>query len=247
MKRFEFDHEDRKHLIAEGLCCPVCGGEIYPRGTVEYDMVQYLRFDCPGAGHHPVLRVDTIDGHIKLHFYALPEDVTFGWYHEPIEEPEPAPAPIMLEPEPAYARESEAYLREKQLREERIHNAHEAHAKIAQLVLSKQRQGLSFIDRSTVLARLMTLRKQKVWAVDANHPAITQIINDHGGKIVLGRMWEKWQFIVPSHSPKNGKELASQRTSKVRLGSETRVSCYLFSAKHLEDHRKYKLATGSLF
>jgi hypothetical protein len=50
-------------------------------------MVQYLRFHCSDVGHHPVLRVDTIDGHIKMHFYALPEDVTFGWFHEPIEEP----------------------------------------------------------------------------------------------------------------------------------------------------------------
>ena len=238
MKRFEFHHKDRKHLIAEGLRCPVCDGEVYERGSVPepYAQIRYSLFHCPGSGHELVLRVDSLDGHIKIHFYALPDDVTLGWFHEPMEEPEPEPIVSALEP--VVARESEAQRREKQLQIERTANALEAHRKIADMVLSNQRNGLAFIDRSTVLARLLTHRGRRVWAVDARHPEIGKILEDHGGKLIVANAWaEAGLIIVGTKNVGNGK-VHARRTFNLTVGARGDTMCYLFLVQSFEAARK---------
>lgn len=249
MKRFDFSHKDREHLIAEGLCCPVCGGQIHDRGLIQAPYgIQYQTFTCPGYGHTSVLRIDFLDGHLKIHFYALPEDVEFDWYHVPLDE---ADEPTISEPEaapiPIVPQESEAKLRQRQVQIERTANALEAHRLIAELVLSKRRKDLSFVDRSTVLGRLNMLRGRKVWAVDANHPTVTQIIDDHGGKIIVGRIWDEMKLIVAADKQNGIGQSGRQRTHDVRLGGHGEVYCYLFLAKQFEDARKNQLAVGSLF
>jgi hypothetical protein len=155
--------------------------------------------------------------------------------------------PVVAEPEPVITRVSEAERREKQLQIDRTANALEAHRKIAEFVLSKRRNKIAFANRSTVVGRLAKLRQQWVWAVDSSNPAIEEILNDHGGKVIIGKLWEDLKLILTMQKKHGKSGVAAQRTFPATLGTQEEVRCYLFSAKSFEDARKGVLQTGAMF
>jgi hypothetical protein len=81
MKRFEFNHEDRENLIAYGLDCPMCAGNVV-EDEMFVEHVTNLLFRCKECDQISVLRVDALDGYLKIHFYALPEGVALGWWDQ---------------------------------------------------------------------------------------------------------------------------------------------------------------------
>lgn len=240
--------------------CAKCGeaGAVLDRVVQDSERVR-LEFGCPFCSTVSVMEfvdvfhfgqiVDHHDRPTRQSFYRLEDSVAerYGKVNATYLSDVPEPEPVVVAPEPVVARESEAERREKQLQIERTANALEAHRKISELVLSRRRKDLSFVDRSTVLARLDTLRGRKVWAVDANHPTVTKIIDDHGGKIVLARTWEEQKLIVVSQQKRGRSRVGVVRTHDVRLGSGTEVYCYLFLEKQFEAARRSQLQIGSLF
>lgn len=216
-----------------------------------------LEFDCPScdattvvnfvhAGNPTVVQYFWVPGTASDRYatvHSRPEyPIGHGWRNKPAEG-----TPAVVAPEPVVARESEAERREKQQQIERTANALEAHRKIAELVLSKRRSKLAFANRSTVVGRLAKLREQWVWAVDASNPAIEEILNDHGGKLIIGKLWEDLKLIATTQKKHHRGGVAAQRTFSVTLGSRAQVWCYLFPAKSLEDARKGVLQIGSMF
>lgn len=215
MKRFEFDHKDRKHLIADGFRCPVCNGNIYDIGTVAEPSwhVRYSIFQCFDAQHVSVLRVDTIDGHIKMHFYAPPDDVTFGWYHEPIEEPEPAP--IVAEPERAITRESEKG-KSRSIGEVAL-------ASVIDFVTRRQTMaGLAFDGNGQAFGRVVMIGSSYCWAIQSTNPGIDTIMRNFGGRSRINKDWRRMGILYADNM--------KQPTRQVTMTPKGRVvRCYVFT------------------
>jgi hypothetical protein len=215
MKRFEFDHKDRKHLIAEGLRCPVCDGEVYERGSVpeRYAQIRYSLFHCPGSGHKLVLRVDSEDGHIKIHFYALPDDVTLGWFHEPIEEPEPEP--IVSAPEPVVA----SKYKEKKFKS----SGERALDEVMDFVVRRQTMaGLAFDGNGQVFARVVMIGPSYCWAVQSTNPGIDTIMRNFGGRSRINKDWRRMGILYADNM--------KQPTRQVTMTPKGRVvRCYVFT------------------
>jgi len=240
--------------------CAKCGeaGAVLDRVIQDSERVR-LEFGCPFCGTLSVMEfvdvfhfgqiIDHHDRPTRQSFYRLEDNVVERYrkvnatYVSDVPEPEP----IVAEPQPVVTRESEAEERKRKLQADQTANALEAHRKIADLVLSKQRKGLSFVERNRVIGRLSVLRGRKVWAVDPSHPAIADVINDHGGKPIIGRIWDEHKLIVVGERRNGRGQVTKLRTQDVSLGVGEPVYCYLFLAKPFEDARKGVLQTGAMF
>jgi hypothetical protein len=220
------------------VACHHCNEEFVTDPTRRYVAVDHDSVDwtlvCGTCQHASRLQAFLHDGVIHLTIGALPvrtptvtpveSEPVQAAPAEPEPEPEPKPEP---EPEPNVAAElaNAVWVR-------RHTQARAALYAIASLVKTRSRNNLVFADKNAVIGRYAKLYGHSVWAINVNHPDVTRILKQHGGKATLLDCWVEMKII---HTVNRTDTLAPHRTVQVALTPNGRTRCVLFYAKALKN------------
>lgn len=178
-------------------------------------------------------------GHGRIHLYMgnlVPSTESTPVEPEPIEatpvEPEPKTPKAEPEPEPEPEPNNIAAELANEARARRNTQANAALYAIANLVKNRARKNLAFAGKNVIIGRYAKLHGHHVWAIDINHPDVTRILEQYGGKLTLLGAWAEMRVI---HTVNRSSEAAIHRTEQVALTPSTRTRCVLFYAKALRN------------
>jgi len=206
------------------LSCSHCDGDVWQESVLHTAVVEVI-VQCQSCRKQSRLRVDTVGGRIQLRYLAIPKAEVVE-----AEKPKIESAPIAepkSDPAPARRRVSQPEgKRDVGMPIRQLRSAETALREIRDLLLRRSKDHVAFGSRNTILGkRIAPIDGENYWAVSANASQIAAILNRHGGKDNLARVWASMKAIRSTSRAK-----PQDLTPPVFLTPGETTRCFLFVA-----------------